>query len=340
MVERRPNRRQAAGRAAGGGNYFSQPKTDVNFIASGCLTLDLALGGGWAEDRIANVVGDKSSGKTLLAIEMAANFAQKYPKGKIRYREAEAAFMPAYAEALGMPAHRVDFGEALDTVEDMFEDLQKVIAGARHPELYIVDSLDALSDRAEMERDMDEGTYGAAKAKNLSQLFRRTVRGMERAHVTCLIISQVRSKIGISFGRTTTRSGGRALDFYASQVLYLSTAALETKTVRGEKRPIGVNVRGRVDKNKIGLPFREAAFQIMFGYGVDSVGASLDWLKSIKALDDIGLSNKTKDEDLREIKKQYLSTGVPDIPVADVEAAVRRRWYEIEERFLPTRRKY
>lgn len=333
---------RAETRAEGGGNYFSSPKADIAFIASGCLTLDMALGGGWAEDRICNIVGDKSSGKTLLAIEAAANFGLKYTKGKIRYREAEAAFDTAYAESLGMPIHRVDFGKSLETVEDLFEDLEKVIAGSRgQPELYIVDSLDALSDRAELARDMDEGTYGAQKAKNLSQMFRRTVRRLGRARVTVMIISQVRSKIGVSFGRGTTRSGGRALDFYASQVLYLNSADLEKKTMRGETRAVGINVKARCDKNKISLPFRDAAFQIRFGYGVDSVGASLDWLKKIKRLEDIGLRSTMKDDDLRELKRQYMTADVtPGIAAAEIEDAVRKNWYEIETKFLPSKRKY
>src|ERR1019366_3976564 len=90
-----------------GGNYFSSPKTGIEFISSGCHNLDLALGGGWAEGRVSNIVGDKSTGKSLLAIEACANFAIKYPKGTIRYREAEAAFDRPYAEALGMPVDHV-----------------------------------------------------------------------------------------------------------------------------------------------------------------------------------------------------------------------------------------
>lgn len=353
MVERAQSRRRARedlpgraeARAAGGGNYFAAPKPGVEFIPSGCLRLDLALGGGWAECRIGNIVGDKSSGKTLLAIEAAANFAIKYPKGKIRYREAESSFERGYAAALGMPIERVDFGEPLDTVEDLFEDLQRVIKGARQPELYIVDSLDALSDRAEMARDMDEGTYGAQKAKNMSQMFRRSVRAMAQSRVTGMIISQVRSKIGATFGRGTTRSGGRALDFYASQVLYVTSGEVDYKPYRGEKRATGISVRGRVDKNKIALPYRDAAFQILFGYGIDDVGASLDWLKKIKALEDVGISNSTSDKDLAKIKRQYVTLGgpeSPDLPAsrAAIDEAVRQRWYEIEERFLPTRRKY
>lgn len=342
MAERAQSRRRAEARAEGGGNYFALPKPGIEFISSGCLRLDLALGGGWAENRIGNVVGDKSSGKTLLAIEAAANFAIKYPRGKIRYREAESAFDPAYAAALGMPVERVDFGEPLDTVEDLFEDLQQVIKGARQPELYIVDSLDALSDRAEMSRDMDEGTYGAQKAKNMSQMFRRSVRAMARSRVTGLIISQVRSKIGVSFGRGTTRSGGRALDFYASQVLYLTSGEVDYRPYRGEKRAVGISVRARVDKNKISLPFREAAFQILFGHGIDDAGASLDWLKKIKALEDVGISSSTPDKELAKIKRLYVTSGAEQLPATRdaIAEAVSRRWFEAEDKFLPTRRKY
>ena len=132
MVERATRATRAKDRAAngGGGNYFLAPKTDVAFVSSGCHLLNLALGGGWAENRIANIVGDKSSGKTLLAIEACSNFAIKHKKGKIRYRECEAAFSNDYARAIGMPVERVDFGaDPIDTVEDLFEDLTKVIEG-------------------------------------------------------------------------------------------------------------------------------------------------------------------------------------------------------------------
>lgn len=341
MVKRIRSGATAADRADGGGNYFAAPKPDIGFISSGCQTLDLALGGGWAENRIFNIVGDKSTGKTLLAIEAAANFAIKYPKGKIRYRECEAAFDRGYAEALGMPVDRVDFGDALETVEDLFEDLQKVLKGARQPELYIVDSLDALSDRAEMGRNLDEGTYGANKPKQLSQMFRRTVRAMGDRRVTCGIISQVRSKIGISFGRDTTRSGGRALDFYASQVLYLSSGQVDYKTTRGEKRPVGLSVRAKVDKNKVGLTGREANFQIVFGFGVDDVGACLDWLRRTKLLEEVGLSSRTSDEDMKKLKASYLSArGEPPVPADEIREAVIRNWRAMDERLLPTRRKY
>jgi recombination protein RecA len=302
------------------GNYFSRPKRKLQFLSTGCKVLDLALGGGWAEGRVINIVGDKSTGKTLLAIEACANFAIKYPKGRMYYREAEAAFDQDYAEALGMPVDRVDFGvNEMETVEDFFEDMSKVIAKAKDiPSLYIIDSLDALSDRAEMSREIDKGTYGANKPKQLSEMFRRLVRKMQRANITLMVISQVRSKIGISFGRNTTRSGGRALDFYSSQVLYLQHIGAISKTIKGIKRPTGIKIKSKCDKNKVSLPLREASFTLLFGYGINDRLACIDWLKE----------NKSGLKETEGIKTSVL------------HERVERRWYEIEDSFLPKRKKY
>jgi recombination protein RecA len=300
-----------------GGLYFSSPKTDVSFISSGCKTLDLALGGGWARRRIANVVGDKAVGKTLIMIEAAANFALIEPKGKIRYREAESAFDNNYAAALGFPVERVDFGEPIDTIEDVFEDLEKVLKGAKGPEIYIVDSLDSLSDRAEMDRKIDEGSYGMGKAKMLSQMFRRLVRDLANKDVTVFIVSQVRDNIGVTFGRKTTRSGGRALDFYASQVLFLSQLGRLDRTISNVKRVTGVKVRAQVDKNKIGLPYRECGFPIMFGYGIDDWKSCADYLKEVTG------EIVPKATSLKELHKM-----------------VEDHWWEIERKFMPTESKY
>ena len=301
----------------GGGLYFGTPKTDVSFIPSGCKTLDLALGGGWARRRIANIVGDKAVGKTLLAIEASANFNIVEPKGKIRYRECESAFDNAYAQALGFPVEKVDFGEPMDTIEDVFEDLEKVLKCAKGPEIYFVDSLDSLSDRAELERNIDEGSYGTGKAKMLSQLFRRLIRDLANKDVTVFFISQVRDNIGVTFGRKTTRSGGRALDFYASQVLYLSQVEKLTKTISNVKRVTGVTVRAQVDKNKIGLPYREAQFPIMFGYGIDDWRACAEYMKTVTG----------------EVIPKTM-------PLSDLQRMVDESWWEIENKFLPKDKKY
>jgi recombination protein RecA len=323
-----------AARVKAGGNYFSGPKTSLKFIKSGCQLFDLALGGGWARGRMANIVGDKSTGKTLLAIEACANFARDIPEGDIYYREAEAAFDKPYAEAIGMPLDRVNFGEApLDTVEDMFEELTGIAEQAKVPILYIVDSLDALTDREEVARDIDKGTYGAGKAKKLSELFRRLVRMLETKDITFMIVSQTRMKIGaLPFQKQWTRTGGRAIDFYASQVVYLAQTKLLTREVSKIKRPVGIEVLAKLDKNKVALPFREASYNIMFGFGIDDLRASLEWLKAQGLLAQVGIHDKAIDIAAKRFKEKAF--------VDKVNAVVAQRWYEIESSFLPTERKY
>lgn len=324
---------------SGGGSYFAAPKTNLKFIYSGCKTLDLALGGGWAEDRVINIVGDKATGKTLLCIEGCANFVLSRPKGRIRYREAESAFDKPYARTIGMPTDRVDFGDVqLTTVEDMFEDLTAIIKGARTPELVVVDSLDSLSSRAEMDRDIDEGSYGGEKAKKMSEMFRRLVRDMHDRHVTLIIISQIRDKIGATFGRKFQRTGGRALDFYASQVVMLAHLGQLAATTRGIKVATGVKVKAKVDKNKVGLPFRESLFNIRFGYGIDDAQACVDWLTTIKGLKQTGITPEQSKFYLRKLLD--MPRDEADAKLNLLRDCVQREWYEIEESMLPSRGKY
>jgi len=155
------------------------PKIDVEFFSSGSSLLDLALGGGWALSRVFNIVGDKSTGKTLLAIEAFANFKQSYPKGKMRYAEAESAFDDSFAEQLGFPQEVERPKEMLHTVEEFTEDLYNFLDKENStPSLYILDSLDALSTDSETER-FDKlmegkeagGSFGAEKAKEVASQF-------------------------------------------------------------------------------------------------------------------------------------------------------------------------
>jgi recombination protein RecA len=324
-------------------DYFAEPK--IEFIKTGCVVLDCVLGGGWPIGRVSNIVGDKAVGKTLLAIEACANFARQHPEGLIFYREAEAAFDVDYAATLGLPVDRVDFGEEgigtiWDTVEEVFEDLSNAIEAAKEagqPALYIVDSLDALSDSAEMERDIDKGTYGTGKAKMMSTLFRQRIRGLKEARMALVIISQVRDKIGFGFGDKHTRSGGRALDFYASIALWLSLTKTITKTHRGIKRPTGIRVQARCKKNKIAMPHRECEFPIKYAYGIDELPAILDWLDSAKALKELpDFSTREKFENhIASLSGKEYSTAM-----RDVRKVTRRVWREVEKGFIPEQRKY
>lgn len=323
----------------GGGAYFAAPKSHIEFIPTGARLLDCVIGGGYPLGRISNIVGDKSTGKTLLFIEAAVNFVAKY-KSLVKYREVESAFDDPYAEALGLPLDYLDRGkDRLETVEDLADDLSDHLKTVgKDPSLYCCDSLDALSDRAEMAGAFGEASYGTAKAKMMSQLFRRLVGEVERTRTHFMVISQVRDNIGVTFGRKTTRSGGRALDFYASQVLYLAHKATIKRTIRGVERPYGLSIKAKCDKNKIGLPLRDCEFDILFGFGVDDLMASLEWLKEVKRLGELGI----KETELKQYAKDINSLGDSDYrqAVSDVGDVVEQVWRDIEQDFLPTRRKY
>lgn len=323
-----------------GGAYFAGPKTNVPTFSSGCKMLDLALGGGWAERRISNVIGDRSTGKTLIAIEASANFILKYPRGKVLYREAESAFDESYAGSLGMPLTNVDFGVPVETVEDMFEDLDDVCK-KQSEVFYVCDSLDALSDREEMKRDIDEGSYRTGKSKMLSEMFRRITSQMANAHVTLMIISQVRDNIGVMMGPKTKRSGGRALDFYSSQTIMLSQIEILKRTVGGISRATGINVRAKCIKNKISMPYREALFDITFGYGIDDLVACVDFLVEVKDTDDLGFKAADKSGLAKYISKAAkLDNAEYKKELGFVRKLAEYHWYEIEKRMFPTRSKY
>lgn len=337
-MAKRKNLEEADG---GGNSYFaSTDKAGIKFISSGCELFDCVLGGGYAVGRVVNIVGDKSTGKTLLAIEACVNFARKYPEGPIWYTEAEAAFDPAYAEALGLPLDRVEFYEDCSTVEDWYEHLVGILNSIPDDQegLYILDSLDALSDRAELEREIDKGSMGAAKAKKLSELFRRLIRKLEKKQVTVMIVSQIRDKIGVMFGKKTTRSGGHALDFYASIVVYLAQIKKLKKTIKKVDRLTGVLIKANCDKNKVGLPYRHCEFPIVFGFGIESVQAGLNWLEQVGKLDLVGMDKASKQKFERSLhnmpRKEYKKFS------KKLDKQVRKHWQKIEVSFLPKRSKY
>lgn len=314
----------------------------VEFMPSGSTLLDKVLGGGWAIGRVANLVGDKASGKTLLAIELCAIFAKTFGVEDARYAEVEAAFDHAYAESIGMP-QGMKFAENIATVEDWHDDLVQFLETRRgsSPCLYVVDSLDALSDEAEMKRDIDKGSYGANKPKKISELFRKHIGLIESRNCILLIISQIRDKLNVTFGETKTRSGGRALDFYASQVVWLVEVGKLKRQAFGIERVIGAKVQVRNKKNKVGMAFREAEMLVIYQYGVDDEVSMLNWLKANKALDLLHCGYG--EEKLRKEIARARESGERDILedlAGDLRQAVNTHWDRIETILAPPMRKY
>lgn len=279
-----------------------------------------------------------STAKTGLATEAMINFKLKFPDGYVRYCETEAAWDTQYAQAMGLPVDKISFNEEeVRTVEAFVGEFLKFMDKCRKqgvPGMFVLDSLDSLSDDAEMKRDLGDATYGTAKAKLLSEFFRKHIDVIEGSDVILMIVSQVRDNIGAIFGEKHKRSGGRALDFYASQVLWLAKIGNLKRTIRKVERIYGINIKGQVKKNKVSLPFREAEFEFIFGYGIEDLGASVDWLAKIGRIADAGLDKKYVEEFGKLSDADYKKDSL------EINRKVKELWSEIETEFLPKRNKY
>lgn len=318
----------------------------IEYFSSGSLTADLMLGGGWAQGRVSNIVGDRSSGKTLLATEALANWTRTVGKPEnAKYVDAESALDAAYADAMGMPRGIQLHSEGMVTVQELFVDFDHFADELDgEPGMYVLDSLDALSDDEEMALDIDKGTYGMQKPKLLSKFFRQRCTMMANKNITLMVISQMRDKIGVTFGEKKTRSGGKALDFYCSQIVWLSEMAKIKRTSLNLDRVVGIETLAKNKKNKVGLPFREAELTIMFNYGIDDEISMLNWLK------DTDKNNTQLSKVLQMTPPQVVAAlgkaraaGERDV-INDIRDAlsniVTERWMQIEETLKPPMRKY
>lgn len=310
-------------------------------FSSGCTALDCSLGGGWPLNRMFNIMGDKSTGKTLLAIEACAQFLRLYGRdADIHYIETEAAFDAAYAAALGLQTGRIHFPPSPRTVEDLESLLLKIIAGTKgRPTLAIVDSYDALSDDAEMKREAsDKATFGTAKAKQSSTMFRKLIKSLADAKVTLGIVSQVRQNIGVVFGAQYVRSGGKALDFYATHIVYLQRKKQLKRTREKIERVVGVLVNAKVEKNKISMPHRDVEFPLIFGYGVEDVVSMVDWLVQNSRFQDLFDSEAQAARFLNSLGK--MSDDVYREEHEKIRSVFIGEWKAVERLFQPPRVKY
>lgn len=320
---------------------------DAQFFSSGCAILDCVLGGGWVSGgRVSNIVGDRSTGKTLLAMEAAVNFLLKFRGGHVRYVDAENAFNPSYARTIGIPieSSRISVAEDVETVEDFYEDLMKFTRKhTKRPTLYVLDSLDSLTSQAEQAKRFGKQTFDS-KPRQMSELFRRIRRRIRNSNTSLMIISQTRQRIDAGFnfsGKSYSRSGGTALDFYASQVVYLRERLAERKNfqrkIGATQRLTGVGIEAFCDKNKVGLPNRRCRFPIVFDYGIDDVEAALQWL------DEIGLLSKAMGTNKLHVARrrlEKLDQSEFSEERGRLASLVWQSWHDIESSFLPSRGKY
>ncbi len=271
-------------------NLGSDRGENVSVISSGCMSLDLALGvGGYPRGRIVEIYGPESSGKTTLAIHAIAEAQKK--GGLAAIVDAEHAFDPTYAEALGVDVDRLWISQP-DNGEQALEIAEQLIRSSAM-DIVVIDSVAALTPKQEIEGDMGDKNVGL-HARLMSQALRKMTGAVSKSNTVCIFINQLREKIGIVYGSPETTTGGNALKFYASVRLDIRK---KTPLKNGEE-VYGHETKIKVVKNKVAPPFRTAEVEVIFGEGISlqseiiAVGVNLGIIKksgSWYSYDDIKL---------------------------------------------------
>lgn len=249
----------------------------VEFIPSGSIGLDIALGGGYAKGRVTEIYGENSTGKTTLTIHAMVE-AQKQG-GLVGFVDAEHAFDLHYAKNLGLDTSKNKFQfsqpssgeESLEIVDAMVK--SGIFA------MVVIDSVAALTPRAEIEGEMGDSKMGLM-ARLMSQALRKLTGSISRTNTSVIFINQTREKIGVMFGNPTTTTGGNALKFYASQRI---ETARSGQTKEGES-VVANGCRCKIVKNKVSPPFKTAIFSIVFGRGIDKLQELVDFAVDLEII--------------------------------------------------------
>jgi len=300
-----------------------KPEMSVDAIPTGSLALDAALGiGGVPKGRIIEIYGPESSGKTTLALHILAQ-AQKRG-GEVAFVDAEHALDPDYAAALGVNIDSMLVSQP-DTGEQALE-ITDALVRSGAVDAIVVDSVAALTPRAEIEGEMGDSFVGL-QARLMSQALRKLAGTISKTNCVVIFINQMRLKIGVMYGNPETTTGGNALKFYASVRIDIR----RIEAIKSGSEIIGNRTRAKIVKNKVAPPFREAIFDIMYGEGISRYGELVDIGSQLEIIQKSGSWFSINDERIgqgRDNAKLYLQEH-PD--VADkVEAEIRENFYKLQ----------
>ena len=294
----------------------------VESIPTGSLSLDIALGiGGVPKGRIIEIYGPESSGKTTLALHILAE-AQKRG-GEVAFIDAEHALDPSYARALGVDIDSMLISQP-DTGEQGLEICEALVRSGAI-DVVVVDSVAALTPRAEIEGDMGDSHVGLL-ARLMSQALRKLAGSIAKTNCIVIFINQLREKVGVMYGNPEVTTGGRALKFYSS--VRIDVRRIEAIKVGGEV--VGNRTRDKIVKNKVAPPFREAEFEILYGEGISKWGELVDLAVKLDIIQKSGSWFAMGDMRIgqgRDAARQYLKDN-PEV-AEEVEVQVRANAFKL-----------
>jgi len=287
-------------------------------ISTGSLGLDIALGiGGLPKGRIVEIYGPESSGKTTLALQVVAEAQKK--GGTCAFIDAEHALDPIYAEALGVDVDNLLVSQP-DTGEQALEICDMVVRSGA-VDVVVIDSVAALTPRAEIEGDMGDSHMGL-QARLMSQALRKMTGNIKQSNTLVIFINQIRMKIGVMFGSPETTTGGNALKFYASVRLDIRRIG----AIKDGDEVVGNETRVKVVKNKVAPPFKQTEFQIYYGQGTSRLGEIIDMGVAHDLVEKAGAWYSYNGEKIGQGKKNAMAWLEENPQAAEtIEAALREK---------------
>jgi len=294
-------------------------KVDVEVIPTGALTLDSALGvGGFPRGRVIEIFGPEASGKTTLTLTAIREIQKK--GGVAAFIDAEHAFDSTYAKKIGLNLDDLLISQP-DTGEQALE-ITETLVRSNAVDLIVVDSVAALTPRAEIEGEMGDSHMGL-QARLMSQAMRKLTSAISKARTSVIFINQIREKIGVMFGNPETTPGGRALKFYCSVRLDVRrTASLKNP----DNTVYGGRVRVKVVKNKVAPPFREAEFDILHDEGISKAGSIIDAGLNLELLQKSGTWISFQDQKLGQGRDAAIKTLKEQPKLQDsIEKEIRKK---------------
>ena len=297
----------------------------VEAVPTGSLSLDIALGiGGVPKGRIIEIYGPESSGKTTLALHIVAE-AQKRG-GEVAFIDAEHALDPTYARALGVDIDSMLISQP-DTGEQGLEICEALVRSGAI-DVVVVDSVAALTPRAEIEGDMGDSHVGLL-ARLMSQALRKLAGSISKTNCIVIFINQLREKVGVVYGNPEVTTGGRALKFYAS----VRIEVRRIEAIKNGSEVVGNRTRAKIVKNKVAPPFREAEFEIMYGEGISKLGELVDLAVRLDIIQKSGSwfsMGETRLGQGKDAVKKYLQDN-PEL-ADQIEAEIRANSFRLMSR--------